>query len=94
AQNDRVWAINRQEADKKGGVKQIHQFPTKIMVWLGACGKGLTTLVAAGAIAERWLSETYGIEIVAYVSGIGHIEMPTETEVLLKQSSLQKPQID
>ncbi|CAF1444239.1 unnamed protein product [Didymodactylos carnosus] len=50
--------------------------------------------VAAGAIAERWLSETYGIEIVAYVSGIGHIEMPTETEVLLKQSSLQKPQID
>ncbi|CAF0941470.1 unnamed protein product [Didymodactylos carnosus] len=45
AQNDRVWAINRQEADKKGGVKQIHQFPTKIMVWLGACGKGLTKLV-------------------------------------------------
>ncbi|CAF1441506.1 unnamed protein product [Didymodactylos carnosus] len=27
--------------------------------------------VASGAIAEKWLSETYGIEIVAYVSGIG-----------------------
>lgn len=30
--------------------------------------------VAAGAIAEKWLRETYGLEIVAYVSACGEIE--------------------
>ncbi len=30
--------------------------------------------VAAGAIAEKWLRQTYGIEIVAWVSGVGEIE--------------------
>ncbi|MCC5842691.1 MAG: chorismate synthase [Verrucomicrobia bacterium] len=30
--------------------------------------------VAAGAIAEKWLSEIYGVEIVAWVSGCGEIE--------------------
>lgn len=32
--------------------------------------------VAAGAIAEKWLRETYGIEIVAWVSGVEDIEAP------------------
>ena len=45
AQNDRIWAVNRVEADKKGGVKQKRKFPQKVMVWLGACSKGLTPLV-------------------------------------------------
>eukprot|EP01087_Luapelamoeba_hula_P014991 TRINITY_DN4445_c0_g1_i1.p1 TRINITY_DN4445_c0_g1~~TRINITY_DN4445_c0_g1_i1.p1 ORF type:complete len:371 (+),score=43.95 TRINITY_DN4445_c0_g1_i1:99-1211(+) len=31
--------------------------------------------VAAGAIAEKWLSLAYGIEIVAWVSSIGHTTM-------------------
>ena len=43
--NDHVWAINRQEADKKGGMKKKHQFTTKVMVWLGVCSAGLTKLV-------------------------------------------------
>lgn len=30
--------------------------------------------VAAGAIAEKWLREEYGIEIVAWVSGVGPIQ--------------------
>lgn len=30
--------------------------------------------VAAGAIAEKWLSEEYGVEIVAWVSACGEIE--------------------
>lgn len=30
--------------------------------------------VAAGAIAEKWLSETYGVEIVAWVSSCGDID--------------------
>nr|WP_321464940.1 chorismate synthase [uncultured Desulfobulbus sp.] len=32
--------------------------------------------VAAGAIAEKWLKETYGTEIVAWVSAVGDIEAP------------------
>jgi len=45
AQNDRIWAVNREEADKKGGVWQKRKFPQKVMVWLGACSKGLTPLI-------------------------------------------------
>jgi chorismate synthase len=32
--------------------------------------------VVAGAIAEKWLRETYGTEIVAWVSAVGDIEAP------------------
>ena len=45
AQNDRIWAINRQEADKKGVEAKKHKFPAKVMVLLGACASGLTKLV-------------------------------------------------
>ncbi|CAM2718409.1 unnamed protein product [Rotaria socialis] len=41
SQNDRIWAINRQEADKVGGRKQKRKFSDKIMVWLGVCSKGI-----------------------------------------------------
>ena len=44
-QNDRVWAVDRADADKKGGIKQRRKFPQKVMVWLGACSKGITPLV-------------------------------------------------
>ena len=44
-QNDQVWAINRQEADKKGGVKKKYQYLTKVLVWLGACRERLTPLI-------------------------------------------------
>ncbi|KIY45696.1 chorismate synthase [Fistulina hepatica ATCC 64428] len=33
--------------------------------------------VAAGAIAEKYLKEAYGIEIVAFVSSVGKVHMPT-----------------
>lgn len=45
SQNDRVWAVDRAEADRKGGVKQKRKFPQKVMVWLGACSKGVSPLV-------------------------------------------------
>lgn len=32
--------------------------------------------VAAGAIAEKWLRENYGTEVVAWVSSVGDIEAP------------------
>ncbi|CAF1154320.1 unnamed protein product [Rotaria magnacalcarata] len=45
SQNDRIWAANRAAADDHGGVKRKRKFPTKVMVWLGACSAGLTPLV-------------------------------------------------
>ena len=41
SQDDRVWVVNRADADEKGGVKQRR----KVMVWLSACSNGLTLLV-------------------------------------------------
>ena len=32
AQNDRIWAVNREEADKRGGVQQKQKFAQKVMV--------------------------------------------------------------
>lgn len=31
--------------------------------------------VAAGTVAEKWLHETYGVEIVAFVSSVGNIKL-------------------
>ena len=44
-QNDRIWAVNRDEANQKGGVHQKKTFPEKVMVWLGVCSKGVSPLV-------------------------------------------------
>lgn len=35
--------------------------------------------VAAGAIAEKYLKLAYGVEIVAFVSSVGKIHLPTST---------------
>jgi len=45
AQNDRIWAVDREEADKNGGKKSKRKFPQKVIVWLGVCSKGVTPLV-------------------------------------------------
>ncbi|CAF3603310.1 unnamed protein product [Rotaria socialis] len=45
SQNDRIWAVDRSEADTKGGTRQKRKFPQKIMVWLGVCPKGVSPLV-------------------------------------------------
>jgi transposase len=45
SQNDRIWAVNRSEADIKGGTRQKRKFPQKVMVWLGICSKGVSPLV-------------------------------------------------
>ena len=41
AQNDRVWTVDRAEADRESGVKQKRTFPQKAMVWLGHVQKSL-----------------------------------------------------
>ena len=42
AQNHRIWAGNRQEADKRGAVQQKRNFAQKVMV---LCSSGLTPLI-------------------------------------------------
>jgi hypothetical protein len=59
-QNDRIWAVNREEADKKGGVHEKTKFPVKVMVWLGVCGQGLTepVILEDGTMDhERYINE-------------------------------------
>ncbi|KAF7551969.1 hypothetical protein G7Z17_g4645 [Cylindrodendrum hubeiense] len=36
--------------------------------------------VAAGAVAEKWLKEAYGIDIVAFVTSIGNIKLFDDTD--------------
>ena len=45
SQNDRVWPVDRADADEKGGIQQRRKFPQKVMVWLDACSKSITPLV-------------------------------------------------
>lgn len=44
-QNDRIWAVSRANADKKGGINQKRKFPQGVMVWLAVCSKGCSPLV-------------------------------------------------
>ena len=44
-QSERVWALNRADADEKCDVKHKQKFSQKVMVWLGAWSKGITLLV-------------------------------------------------
>ena len=40
-----MGAPSREEADRKRGFHQTNKHPVKVMVWLGACAKALTTAV-------------------------------------------------
>ena len=37
AQNNRLRAVDRDEADEKAGRKQTRKFSQKAMIWLGVC---------------------------------------------------------
>jgi chorismate synthase len=51
----------------------------------------VTRQVAAGAIAEKWLREAFGVDIVAWVSGVGDICTPRALE---EQDSLTRADVD
>jgi transposase len=44
-QNQRVWAVDRREADENGGRKHKQKFPQKVMVWLAVSSTGVSPLV-------------------------------------------------
>ena len=84
SQNDRVWAVDRADVDKKGGIKQRRKFPWKVMVWLGACSKGITPLVILNEdtvehivyvqkvlpVALKYGNETFGRDWVFQQDGV------------------------
>ena len=45
SQNERIWAVDRAEANTRGGIRQRRKFPQKVMVWLAVCSKGVSPLV-------------------------------------------------
>ena len=45
AQNDRIWAVDLEDADRKCRKKQRRKFPQKVMVWLAVCSEGVSPLV-------------------------------------------------
>ena len=45
ALNNRMWAVNRDEAEEKGWRKQKRKFSQKVMIWLGVCSKAVRPLV-------------------------------------------------
>jgi hypothetical protein len=65
-QNDRIWAVNREQANKKGVVQEKTKFPIKVMVWLGVCGQELTVPVILGdgtMDAEIYINEVLPIAL-------------------------------
>ena len=64
-QNNRVWAVNRADADEKGVVKQRRKHLQKVMVWLSACSKGITPFVTFN---ERTVDRAVYIEKVLPVA--------------------------
>ena len=65
-QNDRIWAVNRQEADKADGRKQKRKFSEKVMVWLGVCSKGVSPLVILGTESmnhERYIKDVLPVAL-------------------------------
>ena len=43
-QNDRVWAVDRADANKNGGIQRRPKFPQKVMIWLGTRSEGITNI--------------------------------------------------
>ena len=33
SENDHIWAVNREEVNRRSGKKQQRKFPRKVMVW-------------------------------------------------------------
>ena len=66
SQNDRVWAVRKEEDDEKDGLHEKTKFPQKVMEWLGVCGEGLTSpvILEDGTMdAERYIEEILSVAL-------------------------------
>merc|ERR1711972_1233757 len=50
--------------------------------------------VAAGALAEKWLFETYGTKVVCWVSSVMDIDLPAEVAKALEMNPPTREDID
>ena len=67
SQNDRVWAVNRDEADRRGEKKQQRKFTEQVMIWLSVCLEG----VAFPALFEKDTLDHY-----RYIKGVLLVGLP------------------
>ena len=56
-----------------------------------ASARETASRVAAGAIAEKWLLDKFGIQIVAWVSAVGHLTLPRD---LVSLGDITRDQVD
>ena len=45
SQNEKAWAVDRADADKKRWYEAETKISTKVMVWVDVCSQGITPLV-------------------------------------------------
>ena len=75
SQNNKIWAVNRAEADIKGGIRQIRKFQQKLIVWFGVCSKGLSPLVIfenGTGDHNRYINEVLPVALKYGYSIFGH----------------------
>jgi transposase len=66
SQNGRIWAVNRSEANIRGGTRHRRKFPQKVMVWLGVCSRGVSPLVIfeKGTVNhDRYIKEVLSVAL-------------------------------
>ena len=45
SENNRIWAVNREEVNRRGEKYQQGKFAEKMMVWLAVCSESVAPLV-------------------------------------------------
>ena len=61
-----MWAVSREEADKRGAIHEETSFPVKVMVWLGVCRQGLSVPVIfedESMDAQRYINQVLPIAL-------------------------------
>ena len=64
--NDRIWAVDSEEANRKGGTKKQQKYPQKAMAWLAVSSEGVSLLVAfeKGTLDHhRYITEVFPIAL-------------------------------
>ena len=65
-----MWAVSREEADRKNGFHRKTKHGGNVMMWLGACAKDLTRAVIFEN--EAMNAEVYVNEVLPIVMECGH----------------------
>ena len=88
SENDRIWAVNREEANRRGVKKQQGKFPQKVMVWLAVWLRPLFCLKKALSIiiviSRKCCLLLYDMETVN-LETIGPSNNRTELHILTKK---------